>query len=468
MKWKVLLIICLSLVVTGALYVLIQIRSITSKSILPTKNKPEETYVTLEQKFAHKKPFSVLLMGYAGGKHDGTYLTDSMIAARIDPVQKKVYLVSIPRDTWISIPNADGTENHWKINAAYQIGLDDKGYPNKPSEFTGEVGGANLAKYVTSQVTGQAIDYFIAIDFAGFKNTIDALGGVDVQVETTFDDFAYPLDKIEDESCGHSPEDIEKYTATVSAEPQLWEYFSCRYKHLHFEKGITHMDGTTALEYVRSRHSAIDGSDFGRARRQRNLLLAVKQQILTPSFIPKIIPFIESLGNDLKTDISLSDMKALLKYSGELSGYEIHTYALTDKNYLNITTASSGASILAPKEGIDNWSKIHSWVLDIYSGKPEKTPAIVRVENGTKKSGLALKVTDILQNASIQTIEPLNSKEKTEKTIVTVYNKAIQAGDVSAILKLLNVQTVVYDTHTTDEFNIRVLLGDDYTLPAAH
>jgi len=225
MKWKPILLLCLAIIITGLLYVIIQVRSITSKSIIPTKNKPEEVYVTLDQKLAHKKPFSVLLMGYAGGKHDGTYLTDSMIAARIDPAAKKVYLVSIPRDTWITIPSTDGTSNHWKINAAYQIGLDDKGYPNKPVEYTGEAGGANLAKYVTSQVTGQPIDYFVAIDFAGFKNTIDALGGVDVQVETTFDDFAYPLDKIDDESCGHSSEDIEKYTATVSAEPQLWEYF---------------------------------------------------------------------------------------------------------------------------------------------------------------------------------------------------------------------------------------------------
>ncbi len=463
MKWKIVIGILITILLLGGLFVYIQIRSITDKSLIKSQKKPDEVYVTLEQKIAHKKPFSILLLGYAGGKHDGTYLTDSMIAARVDPSAKKIYLVSIPRDTWITIPSTAGTSDHWKINAAYQIGLDDKGYPNKPSAYTGESGGANLAKYVTSQVLGQSIDYMVAIDFAGFKNTIDTLGGVDVQVDTTFDDFAYPLDVVPDESCGHSSDEIEKFTATVSAEPQLWEYFSCRYKHLHFDKGTTHMNGTTALEYVRSRHSAVDGSDFGRARRQRNLILAVKQQIMSAGFIPKVIPFIESLGNDLKTDLTLSDIKALLQYAGDIGSYEIHTYALTDKNFLNITTSEKGASILAPKEGIDNWSKIHSWIADIYAGKPEQTPAIVRVENGTKKSGLALKVTDLLQKSSIQTVEPVNSKEKTDKTIITVYNKAIQANDIASILKLLNVQTVVYDTHTSDEFNIKILLGDDYT-----
>ena len=109
MKCKPILLLCLAIIITGLLYVIIQVRSITSKSIIPTKNKPEEVYVTLDQKLAHKKPFSVLLMGYAGGKHDGTYLTDSMIAARIDPAAKKVNLVSIPRNTWITLPSIDGT-----------------------------------------------------------------------------------------------------------------------------------------------------------------------------------------------------------------------------------------------------------------------------------------------------------------------------------------------------------------------
>ncbi len=462
MKLNIIIKLFVVTIAIAILYIFFQFRSIANKTIIKTQNSKEEAYTTLEQKLSHKKPFTLLLLGYAGGKHDGTYLTDSMIAARIDPATKNAYLISIPRDTWISIPGNDGTQNHWKINAAYQIGLDDKGFPNKSQEFTGQSGGANLVKYVAKQVIGQPIDYFFAIDFAGFKNTIDVLGGVDVNVETTFDDYAYPLDTILDESCGHSSEEIEKFTATVSAEPVIWEYFSCRYKHLHFDKGITHMNGTTALEYVRSRHSAVDGSDFGRAKRQRNLLLAVKQKILSAEFIPKILPFMESLGNNVKTDISISDIQAILKHINEFDAYQIHTFALTDKNYLNITTASNGASILASKEGIDNWSKIHSWVSDIFAGKPEQTPMIVRVENGTKKSGLAIKVTEALQNASIQTVDPVNSKEKSETTTITVYNKSLKPTDLAILLKMFNVKSVSYETQISDEYNVKVVIGANY------
>src|SRR5581483_7229733 len=98
-----------------------------------------------------------------------------------------------------------GTEgNNYKINAAYAIGLNDKDYPNKLQQFKGPTGGGNLARYVASQVIGEPIDYFVGIDFSGFKKTIDALGGVDVNVETAFDDPEYPNEGHETDLCGHT------------------------------------------------------------------------------------------------------------------------------------------------------------------------------------------------------------------------------------------------------------------------
>lgn len=463
MKIRFTILLIVGVIVCASLLIFWRLSIIAGKTIVPSQPKKEEQYTTIEQKLDHQKPITLLFLGYAGGKHDGTYLTDSMMAVRIDPATKNVYLVSIPRDTWISIPAKDGTNSHWKINAAYQIGLDDKGYPNKLDEHKGQSGASQLVKNTVTQVIGQPVDNFVAIDFAGFKNTIDSLGGVDITVETTFDDYAYPLDSIPDESCGKSAEEIEKFTATVSAEPLLWEYFPCRYRHLHFDKGVTHMDGETALAYVRSRHSAQDGSDFGRAKRQRNLLLAFKQKILTPSFIPKAIPFIESLGNDMKTDVSLADMKAVFQHISELSSYQIHTYALTDKNFLNITTSSTGQSILAPKEGIDKWDKIHMWISDIFNGRPITTQAIVRVDNGTRVSGLAVKATEALQNLSIQTITPQSSSTKTPTTIMTVYDKSIKENELAIIMKEFSIASVIYGTHTSDDYNVQIVLGSDYS-----
>ena len=138
--------------------------------------------------------FNILIMGYGGGNHDGAYLTDSMILAHLDFATQKVSLISIPRDLWVKIP-FNGDENQYgKINSAYAIGIDDKNYSNKLQQYQGPAGGGVLAKTIVSQITGLPIDKFVAIDFNGFTKSIDALGGVDVNVEKTFTDTQYPIE----------------------------------------------------------------------------------------------------------------------------------------------------------------------------------------------------------------------------------------------------------------------------------
>ena len=107
------------------------------------------------------RSFSILLMGYGGGTHDGGTLTDSIIVAQFIPKEKKIKLISIPRDLWVPIPISVGETKMSKINAAYTIGLDDKKYPNKEIQFTGDAGGGQMSKSVISQVVGFQIDNFI-------------------------------------------------------------------------------------------------------------------------------------------------------------------------------------------------------------------------------------------------------------------------------------------------------------------
>jgi anionic cell wall polymer biosynthesis LytR-Cps2A-Psr (LCP) family protein len=122
------------------------------------------------------------------------------------------------------------------------------------------------------------------------------------------------------------------------------------------------MDGETALKYVRSRHSAQDGSDFGRAARQRNVILAVRDKVFRLDFFPKIIPFVSSLTDDLKTDFALADMQNFLKYKDELSEYRITSTALSNDNVLAIGRSPDGQSIVTSQEGVGNWNLVHSWV----------------------------------------------------------------------------------------------------------
>jgi LCP family protein required for cell wall assembly len=319
-----------------------------------------------------QSPYSVLLLGYGGGAHEGGELTDSIIVAKVQPKLKKVTLISIPRDLWVPIPiNGDQTKS-FKINAAYQIGDDDKRYSNKKEEFTGAAGGGELAKYVVSKVVGFPVNYFVALDFAGFTKTVDILGGIDVKVERTFDDPWYPIEKNIVDTCGKSDEEVKALTATMSGD-KLEHQFTCRYERLHFNAGIQHMNGVTALKYARSRHSNQDGGDFNRAARQRNVIASVKERVLSVNFIPKIIPFVQTLTGNMKTDIDLNKMQELVGKASDLGSYTIDSVALTSDNVLKFGTSSDGQSILMPRLGETDWTEIHQYINDPVAFNQTKT-----------------------------------------------------------------------------------------------
>jgi len=330
-------------------------------SVTPTVPANSETVATPEPPDP-LRPISILLMGYGGGGHAGGLLTDTMMIARIDPRAETVHLISLPRDLWVSLPiEADGGESYWKINAAYAIGSDDAKYRFKPLQYTGEAGGGQLAKYAVNKVLGLPIDHFVTLNFWGFEKSIDALGGVTVMVDQTFDDFLYPIEGKENETCDKSPEELAAISATASAE-QAEKLFACRYETLHFDRGPVKMDGKTALKYVRSRHSSQDGGDFGRATRQRKVIQAVKDRVFEVNFLPKAIPFVTTLRQNLQTDIDLSLMQEFINNYAEYKNFKIISIALTDKNILKHGRSQNGQYIMLPQAGQDEWSGLHVWL----------------------------------------------------------------------------------------------------------
>ncbi|MDD4135538.1 MAG: LCP family protein [Candidatus Shapirobacteria bacterium] len=256
---------------------------------------------------------------------------------------------------------AVGETKMLKVNEAYSIGLDDKKYRDKETQFTGKAGGGQMAKSVLSQVVGFPVDNFATINFSGFLKTIDTLGGIEVNVQKTFDDYLYPIEEKTTDTCGKSDEEITALTATVSA-GKLEEYFECRYEHLHFDKGRQTMDSATALKFVRSRHSQEDGGDFNRSARQKLVIEAVKKKIISLNFVPKIIPLINSLAGNLTTDIDLNKMEELLSRSDEYQTYKIESFPITDQNLLMNSKSSIGQFILIPKLGENNWTDIQKFV----------------------------------------------------------------------------------------------------------
>ncbi|HZJ18624.1 MAG TPA: LCP family protein [Patescibacteria group bacterium] len=228
---------------------------------------------------------NILLMGIGGGKHDGPNLTDTIIFASINPKLNKVNLVSLPRDLWIP-------DLRTKINVAYAQG-----------EAKRKGGGLVLVEAVVSKILNKDVDYGLRIDFNGFVRAVDLLEGLDIDIERSFDDYEYPDEGKENDLCGHKEEELEEL-ATASS--QL-EAFPCRYKHLHFDKGVQHMDGEKVLEYVRSRHAeGAEGSDFARSRRQEKVITAFKDKIFSLKFLAnpgKLFDFYSIIKESIDTDI---------------------------------------------------------------------------------------------------------------------------------------------------------------------
>lgn len=315
-----------------------------------------------------KNIYSILLAGYGGGTHEGTYLTDTLMVVRIDTKAKKATLISLPRDLWVEIPTKTNEGFHEKINAAYQMAINSKRYPAIDQKYAGKENAGLLLKEVVSGVVGFPVDAYVTIDFEGFVKTVDLLGGVDVEVEKTFDDYEYPIDGKENDLCEKTEADLPSLLLTVTVSPR--EAFPCRYEHLHFESGKTHMDGLTALKYVRSRHSLQDGTDFGRAARQQRFLQAVRSKVVSVGFLPKIIPLMEELGNYIRTDVPFADMQKLLAEAAKGEQYKISSFIPTDADYLTPSRSSYGGYILIPRGGIDKWEGLQEAIDNVIKGTP--------------------------------------------------------------------------------------------------
>ncbi len=306
-------------------------------------------------------PFGVLLLGYRGDGSRGGTLTDTMLVAQVAPRQKKIYLISIPRDLWVSLESEKTIFHNFKINAAYAVGSDERNYPDKPDKYTGRAGGGVMAKEIVQKVTGLTIPYFVSVNFDAFTRTIDTLGGVDVQVSKSLDDPFFPITGEENNTCGKSQEEITALTATLSAQ-LLEESFPCRFEEVKVSPGVNHMDGTLALKFARSRHAKDDGSDFARSERQKEVILAARDKIFSVGFLSKIIPFIQSLAGSVQTDMTITDMQKFISNAQEYRGYTVSSIALSTKNVLKETYSNDRQYILVANSGEGDFTAIHEFL----------------------------------------------------------------------------------------------------------
>ncbi len=338
---------------------------------------------------------NIALLGYGGGSHDGGALTDSIIIARIDDKVQKVFLISIPRDLWVELPvEKNGGMSGQKINAAYALGLDDTWFPNKPTEYrVKNGGGGNLAKYALEKVIGEKIDHFGAVSFQAFTSFIDTLGGITITRTTPFVDAWFPIEDKEKDTCEKSEEDLKAIEATLSGYLRE-QAFPCRYETLSLGVGTQTLDGATALKYVRSRHSDVEGGDFYRSQRQRQVINAIKEKTLNIAAVPKLIEFAQSIYKYIDTDYTLDDIASLLKLALAKKDYDIESIALTNDNVLKDGVGPNGEYMLVPRTGEGDFRPIQQYLFERYRGVSEAsasakfnavlTPTAIPKKNSSK------------------------------------------------------------------------------------
>jgi LCP family protein required for cell wall assembly len=353
---------------------------------------------TIAYKLNHGQRVNVLLLGRGGYENDAPYLTDSIMAISIDPVTNRVMMLSIPRDLVVRMNLQSDASRTWtnKINAAYEVP-----YTNiiccVAKQYTGANGGGFAAEHEVGKITGLTFDRYIAIDFKAFRDMVDALGGVDVCLSTNLDDYSYP-----DYSNGYRP--------------------------IHFKAGCQHLNGEQALEVARSRHAiqAQQSSDFGRAKRQQDIMQAIKKKTTTVNGFAKAPQLLSALQKNINTDMSLSDMKAIYDWGKNLPDSSIIRIALTapsglgDGNLLDSYNCGMGPAVSQLCADDQSYTMIHRYVASIFVDPKtlgEKAP-IQFVNGSTSFSDLDSRVTTMLDPTGLQLNDPVPHKAAPQTVIL--------------------------------------------------
>lgn len=310
---------------------------------------------------------NILLLGRAGEHHPGRDLTDTVMMMSIDTNTKKIALLSLPRDLYVKIPDS---YSFTKINAVYQQGkAQDKG--------------TELIEKTVEHITGQSIHYSFIIDFDGFEKVVSALGGINVEVMRDMYDPRYP-----------GP--------------------NYSYETFEIKKGWQTLDGPTALKYVRERHNDPEG-DFGRAKRQQQVIQAVKSKAFSIKTFVDVFSLnnlLNILGDSVKTTIASDEIPSFIALSRQVDTANINNVvvdAWKPESLLRVSHVMVGPTrmfTLVPRVG--NYSEIQDIAENLFdlTNIKRRSDAIatenasITIINRSSNPRLANRVKKIIQESS--------------------------------------------------------------------
>lgn len=363
----------------------------------------------------------------------GAPRTDSMILLSLDPLTRTAGMLSIPRDLWVTIPG--GFENN-RINTAYSLG----------EQYKVPGGGPAQAMATVESLLGVPVDYYALVDFNAFIRFIDEIGGVKLDI----------LEKIKVDPLG------DNNTRTL-------------------KPGVQVLTGELALAYARVRKA--EGDDFGRAQRQQQVIMAIRNQLVRPRMLPELIAKAPILYNEIssgvKTNLTLEQVIKLAWMAQQIEEEDIQRGVIAPPDMVLLSKSSEGDDVLKPI-----MDKIRALRDSVFFNKEKASPAaanmspveLVQAEaprltilNGTAEAGMAARTTEYLQSQGIQVASTGNADQLyTNTTIIDHTGKPYTLRFLVDLMKI-SPNHIFSRFDPASQADVVLILGQDWaasnTLP---
>jgi len=369
---------------------------------------------------------NILLMGldYRDWEGGGPSRTDSMILFTVDPVTRSAGILSIPRDLWVDIPGF----GYGKINTAYYLG----------ELYQVEGGGPALAIQTVDQLLGVEINYYTQVDFNAVIELVDLIGGVDIEVPE-----AIAIDPL-------GPRNT-----------------------IYLEAGMQHLDGSQTLAYARNRDTI--GSDFDRAKRQQQVIMAIRERVLNLDLMPQLLeksPLIyQQVASGVRSNMSLETILSLARLALSVSREGIIQRTI-GPDQVTMSISPEGLDILLPdtdairvlRDEIFNVAEAFEPQVSSVDLRELSTQeaASITVLNATYTPGLASSTSDFLTGKGFNVSNTGNAQEVAAKTSIILYTS--KPYTIQLLLSVMNLdESSIYSSYDPNSpVDIVILLGDDW------
>ena len=370
---------------------------------------------------------NILLLGTSESdpNHPGAQLTDSMMVASMNAKTHQMFLVSIPRDLWVTYSQPCAAGYSGKINAVYECNLGSN-YQGISSTQNDEMTAETMTASKVGDVTGVPIQYVIHMNLAVIQKVVDAVGGIDITIDSP--DPRGILDRNFDWRCN--------YTCYL----------------VKYPNGPAHLTGTNAMWLAQARNDAggygLPRSNFDREANQRKILTATKDKAMSVGFLANpinVVNFLDALGSNIHTTIDTSEIKSFVDEVKNLPNSNISSVDIQeDSTVLTTGTGPDGSSIVKPTAGLEDYSDLQAFMGKLLQGEAPviSEQATVDVLNGSGTPGAAQQVADTLTSTGV-TLGNVASITTGNYPQYTVYDlsKGTKPKSLAAIESKLGVKT---------------------------